>query len=112
MKPINLIICTLLLMASFAINAVVLDSIFEAQVPVSSQSTKERQQVLVDALEQVLVKVSGNTGIKTLDLTSNVDAASLMQQYSYQSVTAATGNEQLVLNVQFNRKGVEQLLKQ
>jgi len=112
MKYIKLYLCTLSLIASFATHAVILDSIFEAQVPVSSQSTKERQQVLERALEQVLVKVSGNQGVKTLNLTSSTQAASLVQQYSYQKINTAMGDEQLVLIVKFNSKGVEQVLKQ
>jgi len=85
--------------------AVRVNSIYRAEIPVSSQSVQERDQAVLQGLSQVLIKVSGKPTIlnnPTIKSHLTAAAANLMQEYSY------TEN---LLKVSFDQNGVNKLLK-
>jgi len=95
-------------------HALVLDALYQAEVPVSSQNASDRSRAVKKGLEQVLIKVSGNSSVATVGTVQNNihQFESLLQQYSYYK-TDATQNQpaQLMLRVRFDTAGVNRMLK-
>lgn len=91
--------------------AIRVNAIYKADLPVASQSANERDQMLPDALAQVLTKVSGTTQV--LDnpaiKTQLKDASSLMQEYSYQKNTGNTAKPYRLI-VQFDSEAINKIL--
>lgn len=90
------------------------NGLYQAQVPVPSQSKADWQRAMPQALTQVLVKVSGNENIVQAPHIKQqlVNAAALVQSYSYLNNTNANGQSVILLQVQFNEQAVNQLLHQ
>lgn len=96
-----------------AVFAVRVSALYQAKIPVSSQSAEERNRVIQAGLAQVLIKVSGNPQI-----TSNPhvkarlgSANSLMQEFSYAS-QPATSAKPYVLQLDFDSEGINNLLRE
>lgn len=91
--------------------AVRVGSIYQAQVPVASQTEATRQQALPQALEQVLVKVSGSGQVANNPLLKAQlpSAAGLMQEFGYKPSENAA--KPYWLTVQFTPAGIDTLLK-
>lgn len=91
--------------------AIKVDSLYKSTVPVTSQATAERNQATQQALEQVMIKVSGNAQIiNNPKLKTNLAAAdSLIQQFSYTPQT--TPNFPYLLEIEFDPSGVNQWLR-
>ncbi len=89
-------------------------STYAGEVPVASQDEAERDRALAPALLQVLVKASGDPGIRTeAQETAQANAAGLMRQYSYRQEPDTVDGQPTVrtyLVVQFDRAGVDALL--
>ena len=79
-----------LLAASGAVRAVEVTGLYEAEVPVSGQSTAERVAASRTALEEVLVKVSGNADVAQLPQLEPLlsQAEQWVQRYQYRAVPA------------------------
>lgn len=92
------------------------DDLYSAQVPVASQSAKDRADALKDALAQVVVNLTG--GDKSVLAQPAVakaidDAERYVQQYQYaQQVTNNNGQPQINLQLQaeFDHTAVDQML--
>lgn len=84
-------------------------SLYQAEIPVISQQNLEREAAIAKALQQVLVKVSGNNGIATL---SGVQmqlhrAKQLVQSYTYRR----SAQHPLMLSVTFEQIAVDNLIR-
>lgn len=92
--------------------AVRVSSIYQAEIPVSSQSAEERTRVIQSALKQVLVKVSGKTAIldnpKLAPQLTN--ASTLMQEFSYANSATNDSKTPFILEARFDPNGVNNIL--
>jgi uncharacterized protein len=104
-RLIGLILSVLLLFAAGFAYAVKVDSLYKAEVPVTSQSKEEQSRAIQVALLQVLTKVSGNNPIlKNPDIKSRLgDPQKLVQQIGYTTPS--------LLNIDFDSAGVNDLLR-
>ncbi len=107
MRFISLIIISSLSM--FA-NAVVVSDLYQVQVEVVDQSQNSRTEALNEALQQVLVKVSGNTAtlLNEAIQTETRLPESYVRSYSY---THNPINNQLELKVLFAQNLIDGLLR-
>jgi len=110
MKNNKFIVClsVLLLLYTVSVQAVIVPSLYEAQLPAADFSDQARQQVFSGALQQVLIKVSGNVAIATLpEIQSKLESAdSLVSSYDY-----VENDSKILLDVKFNHQGVQQILR-
>ena len=83
--------------------AVVVHTLYQAQVSVTSSSSYARNKAFGRALQQVLIKVSGNPGVVTLPAIQDKlsQAGSLVQSYGYSDH---------VLEVKFAPQTIQQIL--
>lgn len=104
-KQIRLVLGFLLLFLAGLTYAAKVDSLYQGQTPVSSQSQEEQNRAVQAALLQVLLKVSGNNSIlKKPDIKPRLtDAQKLVQQVGYSTPT--------LLSVDFDPSGVNDLLR-
>lgn len=111
MKHTLLLVFTLIgLLITNAALAVRVTTIYQAEIPVASQLATTRNQLLPQALGQVLVKVTGNT--KILDnptLSSHLkEASTLVQEYGYKASNDSI--KPYLLTIQFDPEGINKLL--
>lgn len=108
MRLIGLILLSCL---SLFTQAVVVSDLYEVQVEVADQSQSSRTDALNEAIQQVLVKVSGNT--ETLQNETIQEKSSKPDRYvrSY-SYTHNPTNNQLELKVHFAQNLIDELLRQ
>lgn len=85
--------------------------LYAAKIPVLNQSTDERSQAMQAALQQVLIKVSGNKGIVTLPIVKDqlAKADTLVQQYRY---SRTSNYAPLSLQVSFEPTSIDKLIHQ
>lgn len=100
--------CLVLANAALAVRV---SSIYKGSVPVASQSIEDRNRALPEALQQVLIKVSGDNHIlNNPNVKSHLrNAASLLQAYSY--LPNDKPNYPYLLEVQFYSEGINRLLR-
>lgn len=98
--------------------AVEVDGIYEAQVPVNSQSSEDRTAAIRVALGQVMVKASGRSdAISIPDINDILDNAThYVQQYRYRMLPPAPNAgpdapQPLALWVRFDPKAIDRLLR-
>jgi hypothetical protein len=109
MKNNKFTVCLIiLLLYTMPIKAVVVPSLYEAQLPMANFSDQARQQLFSKALQQVLIKISGNIAIATLpEIQSRLESAdSLVSSYDY-----IENDNKILLDIKFNSKGVQQILR-
>ncbi|MGV6851396.1 MAG: DUF2066 domain-containing protein [bacterium] len=84
-------------------------NLYQAQVLVSSQSANERKTRLITGLKQVLVKKTGQRNILNSPEIGRIlrRAQSLLVSFSYEKI-----NEQLWLNISFDKKGIDQAINE
>ena len=106
-KRIRLLLLMGILFCGFARAGVVTD-LNVGNVPVPNASQTEREKALPKALGQALVKMSGNPGVMTLPEVQNsmTKLNTLIQSYSYSNRT-----NQLILQVTFDKKGLNTILQ-
>lgn len=99
-----------LTLASFTTLAATLRGLYEARVAVADQSPQLRERALQQALEAVLVRVSGNRVLPAAQATTMLArASSLVQGYGYETSAGGAG---LQLAAQFDSRAVDALLRQ
>lgn len=94
-----------------SVQAVPIDSnVYQATVPIASQRANERPQAFAAALQQVLIKRSGNPNVAEVDLIKQQlnDAERWVMQYQYQRAPEQT----LLLQVRFSPEMLDSLLEQ
>lgn len=109
MKDSKFIICLIiLLLYTVPTKAVIVPSLYEARLPMANFSEQTRQQLFSEALQQVLIKISGNIAITTLpEIRSKLESAdSLVSSYDY-----IKNDNKMLLDVRFNSKGIQQILR-
>jgi hypothetical protein len=104
-----------LLLVSTRLFAVEVPSIYQVEVPVVSRAANVRTEAIKTALEQVLIKVSGNSHI--LDTyprlkTKLAQADDLVQEFAYVTPAQATTLQPFSLSVHFDPEGVDKLLQE
>lgn len=96
-------------LAAIPANAELVSGLYEADVPVSDNGGATRQQALLKAFREVLVKVSGYGGV--LDDPAVAEVVSKADRYVQQFRYRDRPGGKLNLWVRFNSTGVEQLLQ-
>ncbi|MEX1220633.1 MAG: DUF2066 domain-containing protein [Idiomarina sp.] len=98
----------LLCLLSATAAAVELDDLYEAQVSVYSQAQAERQRALEQVFEQMIVKVTGNSGVVSEDAVKQAkgQVSDYLVQYGYR-----TENSQQWLWASFDESKVNALLR-
>lgn len=84
-------------------------NLYQAVIPVDSQTNSERQKLLPEAMSQVLIKVSGNPRLADNANFKNylTQAPRYIQQYRYDSLA----DGKAVLWVTFNSAAIDKLLQ-
>jgi len=99
-------------------HAAEVDNLYQSQMPVVSQDQAERDRLTPQLLQQVLLKVSGNSQrINSADLTAVLERSTqYVQQYEYQRINPITMDltqpDQLALTLKFDQRGVNSTLAQ
>lgn len=103
----------MLIICPLSAGAVTLSNLYSAQLPIHSSVTWRRLQIMPKAMQQVLIKVSGNADIATVDGVPDAlkKAASYVTQYSYIRKPEAEKNK-LLIQIQFNSGAIHKLLRQ
>lgn len=93
--------------------AVEVHGIDTANIVVQDHSRQSLRKALPQALEQVLVKVSGNPDVITLPTVQNAlpKIDNLVESYSYTERTNASGEQELNLQVVFDNDAIKHLLR-
>lgn len=104
------------LLAGISLHVEALESYFSAEIPVSSQTRKERSAAAQQALLGVLVRVSGTEAIKDnrFIVASKVKALSIVELYQYMELDDPIQLEQgyvATLRLQFSERLVKQMLR-
>lgn len=100
----------LLLCLSLGSHAVIVSDLYRVQVPVADQSTVSRQSGIQDALQQVLVKVSGQTA-SVQNQTVQAAAASAERYVKSFRYSRDEADDSLLLEVLFAQNLIDTLLK-
>ncbi len=91
-------------------------NLYQAEVPIASEETDQRKVGFRDALEQVLVKVTGNRGIASRSSLQEAlnNAAPYVQQFSYRVLPSEAQDEapQRLLKVVFDKGLIDRLLRE
>lgn len=116
MRNLSIYVTTLLLMlVSPWAQAVRVNSIYLAEVPVLSQSSQEKTKAAQLGLAQVLIKVSGNSQIVDSNPVLKAElnqAEKLAQEYSYSTPANATKAKPHLLTIRYDVAGVNHLLQE
>jgi len=93
--------------------AIPIADLYVAQILVPNNDTKARMDALPAALEQVLIKTSGNINIANLpQIRSQLTSANaFLQSYSY-TTHNIDGKKSLFIQIEFDNKAVNNLLQQ
>lgn len=104
-----LALCSLLFIQLAAATRVT--TLYQGAIPVASQTESVRTQALKPALEQVLIKITGNNKVLAHPaITSHLaDANGLMQEFGYKPSNNAT--LPYLLTVQFDAEGINKILR-
>lgn len=93
--------------------AATLNNLYEEQLKVETQSAATLRQGASRALEQVLIRVSGQADVGQNPTVAKAlaDAQGMLTQYRYLNREDETGENQLILELNFSRPQVESLLQ-
>lgn len=103
------------------VHAAEVRDLYVGNVAVADQQETTRQQAVVDAFRQTLIKLSGNTAVLNSPVVQENlgKAAAYVQTYQYQSLpglvqpgVTTPPAAQLRLSVSFDRRALDQLLQQ
>lgn len=113
MKALFQCMLVLLISVTSTAFAVRVNSIYKAELPVASQSVQDRNQAVQQGLEQVLIKVSGNSRVlENPAIKSHLTSAdTLMQEFSYAAAPRTVNNLPYLLELQFDNEGINKLLR-
>lgn len=115
MRNLLIFVTTLLLITvSSSAAAVKVKSIYQAQIPVGSQSAADKAKAAQQGLIQVLIKVSGNGQImeKNPVLKNSLSQAEkLAQEYRYSAPSSDDKGAPYILNIRYDAAGVNHILQ-
>jgi hypothetical protein len=107
-SPLSLALAGLLLASAFCAHAVLVRGLYDAAVPVRNQSAEARGPALQQALETVLVRVTGTRSLPAAAMDLLPRASGLVQGYGYEST--GSGRD-LKLRAQFDARAIEAALR-
>ena len=110
----RLLILVLICMPAVA-SAVRVHSIYQDEVMVASQNSKDKLQALQEALSDVFIKVSGNSHVldNNPNLKANLSRADkFVQEFSYSSPADAPKTTPYLLFVRFDAAAINRLLRE
>jgi len=112
-----LLLITVLFVCGFCITsayAVEVKTLYRGNVPVASRSQVDLNKAISAALRQVLIKISGNSGVVTVPSVQEgmTKPSSFVQSYGYSAQLDAKGQQKLMLHVNFNAAAVKQVLRE
>lgn len=104
------IFCVALMGFQLSIQAATAPNLYQASIIVASQTESERQKVLPEAMQQVLIKQTGNPRVADNPKVRSYlyQAANYIQQYHYNN--SSDGNK-LTLIITFNAYAIDNLLQ-
>ena len=110
-------VCILILGLTVTVRSAVaieVDDLYYSNIIVSSQSESDRRAAIIKGLQQVFVKVGGNSKISHNALIMNQmkHAGDLLQKYEYNLQGNDVNEEQIWIHLEFDPQGVNHLLKQ
>lgn len=113
MTRFRIIIFIFMLLPVGLAQAVIVNNLNTADVPVANQSKAALAKALPQALSEVLVKISGNPGVMTLPSIQNAlpNINQYVQSFSYQEKTEINNNKQWYAHIIFDRKGLRKILQ-
>ena len=101
------------------ISAVVVNDLYQAEVPVPDQSSTSQKQGLADAMLQVLIKVTGDRNIRERAVAGELinKPENYLQQYKFRKKPVIEDNqlsleEQLFLWASFNEPAINRVLNE
>ncbi len=103
-----------ILFSLLVVSTAIADDLFVAQTPVTDEDSETRNGALKLMLADVLIRVSGNTGIASQPAARAVlDAApSLVQQYRYETGQQEGETVERVLWARFEKGSVERMMRE
>lgn len=107
-------LCLMVLLSYGANSYADTSSYFSASVPVSSQSTSERNRAAAQGLREVLVRMSGVTQLDDYPATQEVlsNASRHIQQFQYELVRGGDGRRVEHLVMSFSPAVIERIIKE
>ncbi|MCH9643443.1 MAG: DUF2066 domain-containing protein [Gammaproteobacteria bacterium] len=110
----TLLLIFFLISGSFGLARANTHNLYTAELPISDPSYSAVQKVFPVAFANVLVKISGNQQVMTLPQIQNVMSQinQYIQSYSYESKLDQEGNKQLLVKINFDENGINNLLSQ
>lgn len=105
-KPI---LCLFVIFISYSAQAIEINNLYQVRVDVQGQSKSEKEEALKEAMQQVLVKVSGKVAtLQAPEIQSQVSSPNqYIKTYSYDKTKDARG---LLLKVDFAKDKIDTLL--
>lgn len=101
------------LLAPMSLWAVEMKGLYQVSMPVADRSDAERKRAVAEGIQQVLVRVSGDSGVSAQDVMASAatSADRFVVQYGYETRSEANGAQGgIYLNVQYDSNGVNNLL--
>lgn len=109
----------ILFLLSTNANAVIVGNLYEAEIPVPDQSTDSQQQGLQKAMQEVLVKLTGDRNVLGREVLQPLVAnpVNYVQQYEFHNKSVIVDDQiatrkQLYLWASFNRDAIDRVLAQ
>jgi len=106
-----LLITVLLLLASNSIRAARVPGLYEATVPIASQSPSLHAPALREILRTVVTRITGRNHLPAYFHGDGLAAGPLVEQFGYES-TEKGGERQLLLWARLNREGVKRMIRE
>ena len=108
----GLLALPILILTSTVSASIKVKGLYDVEIPVSSQDRDERQRALQQGMTDVVLRLAGSKGLKSLSAKPDtLDKASrYIEQYRYRK--QSTGDAGLFLWARFNQKALLSLLRQ
>lgn len=106
------IISTIILLWFMTANAVIVKDLYKVQIPVKDYSAQVKQQAILTSFKQILIKVSGNSNVVNLPEMQSVfaNADAVVKTYSYIETNGTDDQQQIMLQISFDPKAIQEIL--
>lgn len=102
------------LLSPLSLWAAEVKGLYQVSVPVADRSDSERQRAMADGFQQVLVRVSGDSGVSGGDVLASASSTAdrYVLQYGYETRSAGDSDQAgIYLNLQYDPNGIHNLLQ-
>ena len=110
-KDLQAVLLFVVMLASSNLQAAQVNNLYEASVPVASQSPSSRVTGLRDVLRKVVIKVSGQSNPPASLSRQAGSIEHMVEQFGYDSKESASGQRQLYLWARLNPTSVKSLVR-